>query len=105
MAILREWRAEISRARNSEYVAYVRQSGLAAYLRTPGNLGASIAVRDLDEVRAELVTLSWWRDLEAIRAFAGADPTRARYFPQDEGFLLTRPEHVLHYEAELAGFG
>jgi heme-degrading monooxygenase HmoA len=105
MAILREWRAEIARARKDEYVAYVRQSGIAAYRRTPGNLGASIAVRDLDEARAEVVTLSWWRDLEAIRAFAGEEVTRARYFPEDDRFLLTRPEHVRHYEAELAGFG
>jgi heme-degrading monooxygenase HmoA len=77
----------------------VKATGLAAYLATPGNLAASVAVRDLDAERSEIVTLSWWRDIAAIRAFAGEDLERARYFPEDDRFLLTRPERVLHYEA------
>lgn len=102
MVILREWRAEIRRALRDEYVAYVTATGLAAYRSTPGNLGASIAVRDLDAERSEIVTLSWWTDMEAIRAFAGADGERARYFPDDDQFLLTRPERALHYDAALS---
>jgi hypothetical protein len=102
MAILRVWRAEIRRDLRDEYVDYVTATGMAAYRATPGNLGASIAVRDLDTERAEIVTLSWWSRVEAIRAFAGDDFGRARYFPQDDRFLLSRPEHVLHYEATLS---
>jgi heme-degrading monooxygenase HmoA len=104
MTVLREWRAEIPRVRKSEYVQYVKETGLVTYLATPGNLGASVAVRDLDEARAEVVTLSWWTDLQAIREFAGPDVTRARYFPEDDRFLLTRPERVQHYEAGFVGF-
>jgi heme-degrading monooxygenase HmoA len=99
MAVLREWRAEIKRALKDEYVQYVKATGLAAYLGTPGNLGASVAVRDLDSERSEIVTLSWWSDTEAIKAFAGADHGRSRYFPEDDRFLLTHPERVHHYEA------
>jgi hypothetical protein len=102
MAILRVWRAEIRRALRNEYVEYVTATGLAAYRATPGNLGASIAVRDLDAERAEIITLSWWSHIEAIRAFAGDNFERARYFPQDDRFLLSRPEHVLHYDATLS---
>jgi hypothetical protein len=98
MAVLREWRAEIRRALKGEYVEYVTATGLASYLATPGNLGASVAVRDLDAERAEIVTLSWWSDTEAIKTFAGADIGRARYYPQDDRFLLTRPEGVHHYD-------
>ena len=98
MAILREWRAEIRRPLKDEYVKYVEATGLVAYLGTPGNLGASIAVRDLDAERSEIVTLSWWSDIEAVKAFAGAHYGRARYFPEDDRFLLTRPEHVHHFE-------
>jgi hypothetical protein len=61
-----------------------------------------VAVRDLDAQRSEIVTLSWWTDTEAIKAFAGADIGQARYYPEDDRFLLTRPEHVSHYEAALA---
>jgi len=103
MAMLREWRAEIKRALKDEYVQYVKATGLAAYLRTPGNLGASVAVRDLDSERSEIVTLSWWSDTEAIKAFAGADYGRSRYFPEDDRFLLTHPSMFHHYEATVPG--
>lgn len=109
MAILRVWRAEIVRALRNEYVEYVTATGLAAYRATPGHLGASIAVRDLDAERSEIVTLSWWSRIDAVRAFAGDDYERARYFALDERFLLSRPEYVLHYDASLpmpsAAFG
>jgi len=42
-----------------EYVAFMRDTGLADYRATPGNLGALIAVRDLDDDRAEVITSSW----------------------------------------------
>lgn len=58
-----------------------------------------MAVRDLNEERAEIVTLSWWKDKESIEAFAGEDIGRARYFPEDDRYLLTRPETVQHYES------
>ena len=99
MTILREWRAEIRRPLRNAYMGYVVATGIAAYRRTPGNLGASVACRDLDAERSEIVTLSWWTDLEAIKAFAGADINRARYFADDDRYLLTRPETVQHYDA------
>ncbi len=99
MTILREWRAEIRRPLRHAYMEYVVATGIAAYRRTPGNLGASVACRDLDAERSEIVTLSWWTDLDAIKAFAGPDPERARYFADDDRYLLTRPETVQHYDA------
>ena len=99
MTILREWRAEIRRTLKHEYVDYVSSTGLPGYRSTPGNLGAVIAVRDLDQERAEVVTLSWWKDEKSIRAFAGEDIERARYYPEDDRYLLTRPENVHHYES------
>ncbi len=97
MPILREWRAEIRRELKDEYVAYVTATGLDAYRKAAGNLGAMIATRDLDEQRSEIVTLSWWTDTAAIEGFAGKDISRARYFPEDDRYLLTRPETVQHY--------
>jgi heme-degrading monooxygenase HmoA len=99
MIILREWRAEIRRALKHEYVDYVSSTGLPGYRSTPGNLGAAIAVRDIDDQRAEVVTLSWWKDRKSIQAFAGEDIERARYYPEDDRYLLTRPEKVYHYES------
>ena len=96
--IMREWRAEIRRDLCDEYVEYVRRTGLAHYRATPGNLGAAICVRILDATRSEIVTLSYWTSMEAIAAFAGVPVETARYFPEDDRYLLTRPDRVAHYE-------
>jgi heme-degrading monooxygenase HmoA len=103
MSLLREWRAEIRRATSATYVEYVRRTGIAEYRRTPGNLGAVVAVRDIDDTRSEIVTLSWWTSMDAIRAFAGEPPDRARYFPDDSQYLLTRPDYVRHYQSSDIG--
>ena len=99
MTILREWRGELRRELVGEYVAYMRDTGLADYRATPGNLGALIAVRDLDDERAEVITLSWWPSMDAIRGFAGDDVERAVYYPEDDRYLLTKPDRVQHYES------
>jgi heme-degrading monooxygenase HmoA len=101
--IMREWRAEIRRELRDEYVDYVCRTGLASYRATLGNLGASVAVTDLDEQRSEIVTISYWQSFDAIRAFAGDPIDQARYFPEDDKYLLTRPERVLHYQASASG--
>lgn len=103
MPILREWRAEIRRERRDEYVEYVTATGIAHYRKTSGNLGAAIATRDLDTRRSEIVVLSWWTDREVIRAFAGDDIGVARYYPEDDAFLLTRPATVQHYDVKEFG--
>lgn len=97
MSIMREWRAEIRRTLKDEYVEYVESTGMVGYRQTPGNLGAIIATRDIDTERAEIVTLSWWKDETSIKAFAGSDIGKAHYYPEDDRFLLTRPERVHHY--------
>jgi len=77
----------------------VRDTGLADYRATPGNLGALIAVRDLDDDRAEVITLSWWSSMDALRGVAGDDVERAAYYPQDDRYLLTKPEKVQHFQS------
>jgi heme-degrading monooxygenase HmoA len=103
--VMREWRAEIRREFKDEYVDYVMRTGIDEYLKTPGNLGATLAVRDLDADRSEMVTLSWWTDRQAIAGFAGTDIGKAHYYPEDDRFLVTRPQTVLHFDAFLSVSG
>ena len=39
-----------------------------------------------------------------IKAFAGSDPERARYYPEDERFLLDFEPNVEHYEVLVDSF-
>jgi hypothetical protein len=57
-----------------------------------------LLTRDLGDGRTELITLSWWENLDVIRAFAGDDIELAKYYPEDDGFLVDRETTVSHFE-------
>lgn len=95
--ILRRWRGVIRTADEAEYVAYIDRTGAADYAATPGNRGYQMLLRDLGDGTSEVTTLSWWESTEAIRGFAGQDIAAARYYPEDDRFLIDRPQHVEHH--------
>jgi heme-degrading monooxygenase HmoA len=80
-----------------EYVAYVRETGVEHYRTTPGNQGAWILRRPMRDL-TEVVTFSLWESMASVRAFAGDDPSRAVYYPNDDRFLVERSSTVEHYE-------
>lgn len=101
--ILRKWTGRIRTADAADYVRYIEESGGAHYLGTPGNLGYQILTRDLGNGTTEVSTVSWWEDLGAIVRFAGEDPLRASYYPEDDRYLLDRPEFVEHHDVAVDG--
>jgi len=95
--IARTWRGSV-RARDAEsYVEYLERTGFAAFAATPGNLGA-IGLRRTRGDCAEFLLISLWDSQAAIRRFAGPRPGRAIFFPEDERFLISKDEHVDHFE-------
>jgi catechol 2,3-dioxygenase-like lactoylglutathione lyase family enzyme/heme-degrading monooxygenase HmoA len=95
--VARIWRGRIRRGMLAEYRAYVESTGLADYRATKGNRGAYVLTvpRQADD---EILTLSFWRNIESVKAFAGDEPDRARYYPEDEKYLLEFPETVEHFD-------
>ena len=95
--IARIWRGWVRTERVADYVAYIEETGLREYRETTGNLGAQILTRDLGDGRTEVLTLSWWTSLDSIRGFAGADVESAKFYPEDEQYLVGRETTVTHY--------
>lgn len=54
-------------------------------------------MRSLGDGTTEVTTLSWWESLDCIKAFAGDDLEMARYYPEDDRFLLEKPLKVEHH--------
>jgi heme-degrading monooxygenase HmoA len=96
--ILRRWKGLIRSAEREAYREYIVATGGTDYTSTPGNLGFQMLFRDLGDGTCEVTTLSWWRSLADITGFAGDDITIARYYPEDDRFLLDRPKHVEHHD-------
>ncbi len=95
--ILRRWSALIRTEDEDAYRVYIEATGGADYAATPGNLGFQMLFRALGDGRSEVTTLSWWRSMDDVTGFAGEDVEIARYYPEDDRFLLTRPEKVEHH--------
>jgi heme-degrading monooxygenase HmoA len=98
--VVRVWRGVIRTQERDEYVEYVERTGMRQYRATPGNLDAWILTRDLGDGASEILTVSRWESMNAVRAFAGADVDRAVYYPEDDDFLVERDEIVRHYTQE-----
>ena len=106
--IARTWRGWVHTDRLEEYVEILERTGMTEYRASPGNQhsagGTSRGpargglLSDLGDGRTELITLSWWDDLDVIRAFAGDDIEAAKYYPEDDGFLFERETTVSHFE-------
>jgi heme-degrading monooxygenase HmoA len=88
----------VASGRADEYMTFIEQTGLSEYAETPGNLGAHLLRRDLGDGRTEVVTLSFWDSMDAVRRFAGDDPEQAVLYPGDEEFLLDPDTTIAHFE-------
>lgn len=98
--IARLWRGA-TRARDADrYLEYLVATGVRESRAVPGNLGVRV-LRRIDGDRAEFLFVSLWDSMDAVRSFAGDEPERAVFYPEDEGFLVEREEVVRHYEVAL----
>ena len=99
--ITRIWHGRTSRARADDYSAFLTLRAIPDYRETEGNLDATILRRDEGEV-SHFLTITRWESEAAIRAFAGEEVLKAKYYPQDEEFLLEFEPEVRHYQVVAA---
>jgi heme-degrading monooxygenase HmoA len=95
--IARIWRGITLKDKADDYLAYFRETGLKDYTANPGNRGVTVLRRDQGE-HCEIMLLSLWDSMDAVRAFAGENPDRSVYYPEDEQYLLQMEPLVRHYE-------
>ena len=79
------------------YTEFLQQVAIPDYKNTDGFKGLSF-LRHIkgDEGHFDLIT--YWENLEVIKNFAGEDYEKAKYYPEDNDFLLEFEESVQHFE-------
>lgn len=95
--IARMWRGETRAEDADAYLDYLRRTGLSEYAATEGHR-STVALRRIDGSRAEFLLLTTWESMDAVRRFAGDDPERAVFYPEDDRYLVARDEVVTHFE-------
>jgi heme-degrading monooxygenase HmoA len=99
--IARTWGGRVPSVKADAYEAYLHRTGLAEIAATPGNRGVLLLRRTERDVTHFLLT-SFWDSVESIQRFAGDDYTRARYYDEDDDYLLEREPLVTHHEVVVA---
>ena len=94
--IARLWHGRVRPGQADAYAAFLAARAIPDYTRIAGNRGVRLLRRDADDA-VHFVTLSFWDSEDAIRSFAGDDLLKAKYYPEDAGFLLEFEPQVVHY--------
>ncbi len=95
--ITRIWHGTIKAEHADEYLKYVEETGLSDYQNVDGNLSTKV-LRKIDVNICHFLTVTEWDSYKSIKKFAGEDFEKARYYPEDNKYLLEFEESVTHYE-------
>ena len=98
--IARAWHGVVPLQKADEYTEYLNKTGVPDYQNTPGNRGVYVLCRP-EGGRMHYLLLTLWDSIDAIKRFAGEDYEQARYYPEDEHFLLELEYYVTHYDVKV----
>jgi len=91
------WHGRVPSAKAAAYRAFLNERAIPDYASVEGNLSVHILERAEGEV-THFVTMTFWTGIDAIRAFAGADVTKAKYYREDADYLIDFEPQVVHYD-------
>jgi len=94
--IVRMWHGRVPSEKAEDYRKFLNDRAISEYRKTPGNITVHVLERPEGPV-THFITMTFWKDMKSIRAFAGDDVEKAVYYPEDKDFLLEFEPRVVHY--------
>jgi len=95
--IARIWKGRTKIKHLEEYTEFMKVRAIPDYKKTDGFIKLTFLKRTDNEF-AYFYLLTFWKNLEVIKNFAGDDFEKAKYYPEDNNYLIDFPEKVTHYE-------
>jgi len=95
--IARLWSARATPAGARAYAGHLRTHVLPAVKQVDGYAGAVLLEREVSAA-VEILVITWWQSLDAIRRFAGPDPEEAVVADDAAALLTAFDPRVRHYE-------
>jgi heme-degrading monooxygenase HmoA len=100
--IARTWRGQAAPEKADAYYRHVTGTVFPEVARLPGHRGGYVLRRDVREGAAdgtvEFLVVTLWDSMDAVRAFAGADPDVAVVEPAAQAVLSGYDGFARHYE-------
>ncbi len=95
--IARIWEGKTKAADGKAYEKFMRERAVPDYSKTPGFVKL-LFLKRADEQFAYFKLITFWENLAVIENFAGEPYQKAKYYPEDQNYLLEFPDEVIHYE-------
>ena len=93
MAIMRLWHGEVAIEKADEYEQFMIEKAAPDYGSVDGLLKLYFQRRNEDTI-AHFLLVTIWDSFESVKKFAGAEPKIAKYYPEDDNFLLEKEKHT-----------
>jgi len=97
VAIMRLWHGKVAIEKADEYEKFMITKAAPDYSSVDGLLKLYFQ-RKNNKTIAHFLLVTIWDSLESVKKFAGANPEIAKYYPEDDNFLLEKEKHVSKYQ-------
>lgn len=95
--IARIWKGRTQLEHLESYTEFMKSRAIPDYSKTEGFIKLTF-LRRFDSEYAYFNLITFWENMDVIKNFAGNDLDKAKYYPEDQKFLIDFPEKVTHYE-------
>ncbi len=95
--IVRMWHGRVDSSKSDEYAEFMKQRAAPDYSSVDGLQKLLFLHRDEEDV-AHFLLVTYWDSMESVKRFAGEEPEKAKYYPEDDHFLLEKEELSALYE-------
>ncbi len=97
MAIMRLWHGKVAIEKADEYENFMVEKAAPDYSSVEG-LQKLYFQRKNEKDIAHFLLVTIWDSLEAVTKFAGDNAEIAKYYPEDDSFLLEKEKYVSMYQ-------
>ncbi len=97
MAIMRLWHGEVDREKADEYEKLMVEKAVPDYSSVDGLLKLYFQRKDEKNI-THFLLVTIWDSIESVKKFAGDNPEIAKYYPEDDEFLLKKEKNTELYE-------
>jgi len=97
MSIMRLWHGKVALEKADEYEKFMITKAAPDYGSVDGLQKLYFQRKNKGAV-AHFLLVTIWDSLEAVKNFAGDNPEIAKYYPEDDNFLLEKEKHVSMYQ-------
>lgn len=100
--IVRTWHGRTKLVDANAYETFTKERAAPDYGSVKGLKQMFFTRRDEGDV-AHFLLITVWDSMDAVKAFAGDDPAKAKYYPEDDQYLLEKEDCSLNHRVFFEG--